>query len=146
GAVARLHLVLRYVTAVVVEHVVPLVGPAVSREGTLIHLPNTVVGIADACSGFGTLYASIATALILGQLVHTPRRRWALLAACVPIALVTNWVRVSALVLMAFHFGPQILQTGFHEGTGFAAFACALVGLFAIAGREILPAPGAQPV
>jgi exosortase len=146
GAIAQLHLGLRYVTAVVVEQIVPLIGPEVSREGTLLQLPHTLVSVADACSGFGTLYSSIATALILGQLVRTPRRRFILLAACVPIALVTNWVRVSALVLLAHHFGPEILKTSLHEGTGFAAFACALVVLFAIAGREILPDPDARPV
>jgi exosortase len=146
GAISQLHLVLRQITAVVVEQIVPLVGPPISRDGTLLQLPHSLVSVADACSGFGTLYASVATALILGHLVRTRRRRLTLLAACVPIALLTNWVRVSALVLLAHHVGPEVLQTRLHEGTGFAAFVVALVVLFAIAGREVLPDPDARPV
>jgi exosortase len=145
--VSRLSLVLRRITAVAVEQIVPLVGPELAREGTLLYLPNTLVQVADACSGFQTLYASIATGLILTQLVRSRWRRVALLAACVPIALVTNWIRVSVLVLLAHHFGPQILDTGWHEATGLASFfLIALVALFAIAGREVLPDPNARPV
>jgi exosortase len=144
--VSGLHLVLRHVTAVVTEQLVPLVGPQISRDGTMLHLPHAWVSVADACSGFGTLYASVATALILAQLVHTPRRRASLLAACVPIALVTNWIRVTALVLIAHYWGPQMLQTWLHEWTGFASFVVALIVLFSIAGREVLPDPAARPV
>lgn len=145
--VTRLSLVLRRMTAVAVEQIVPLVGPPLAREDTLLHLPNALIQVADACSGFQMLYASVATGLILTQLVHSRWRRIALLLGCVPLALFANWVRVSALVLLAHHHGPQILDTGWHEGTGLATFvAISLVGLFSIAGREILPEPGAGPV
>jgi exosortase len=144
--VSKLHLVLRHITAVAVEQLVPLVGPEIGREGTMLYLPHSWVSVADACSGFGTLYASIATALILAQLVHTPRRRALLLAACVPIALATNWVRVTALVLIAHYGGPHLLQTWLHEWTGLGSFVVALIALFSIAGREILPDPAARPV
>jgi hypothetical protein len=56
-------------------------------------------------------------------------------------------VRVSALVLLAHHYGPQILDTKLHELTGLAAFVVVvLIALFAIAGREVLPDPNARPV
>jgi len=145
--VSRLSVVLRRITAVAVEQIVPWIGPPLAREGTLLHLPNTLVQVADACSGFQTLYASLATGLILSQLVRSRGRRIALLAACVPIALVTNWIRVSALVLLAYHYGPDILLTKLHEITGLVSFvAIALVSLFAIAGREVLPDPNARPI
>jgi exosortase len=146
GFVAKLHLVLRHVTAAAVEQIVPLFGPAIAREGTLLYLPKTLVSVADACSGFGTLYASVATTLILAQLVRTRARRIALFAACLPVALITNWIRVSALVLIAHYWGPEWLHTKMHEGTGFATFVVALAVLFAIAGREVMPDPAARPV
>ena len=42
--------------------VLPRVGVPVFAEGTTLHLPGGPIEVADACSGFSTLYAAVAVA------------------------------------------------------------------------------------
>jgi exosortase len=117
----------------------------VLREGTLLHLPRSAVHVADACSGFNILYGGVVTALILAHLIRSPGRRALLLLAVVPLALLTNAVRVVVLTLIVHYRGTDLLHTSLHPITGVAAFAVALVALFAIAGREVVERRAAAP-
>lgn len=145
GFIADVHLFLRGITAWGVGHVVSAMGIPLAREGTLLLLPRTAVRVADACSGFSTLYASITTALILAHLVADRRRKLWLLAAAVPVAIVCNVVRVTGLTLMVQFWGTDLLDTSLHEGSGLLSFAVAVGALFWLAGREALRAPAAPP-
>ncbi|MGH7292531.1 MAG: exosortase/archaeosortase family protein, partial [Myxococcota bacterium] len=101
------------------------------------------VEVADNCSGFATLYAALLTSLILAQLTRSRTRRLALLMSAVPLALICNIVRVTVLVLVAKHYGADILETSFHPASGVVLFGVVIVALFAIAGSEALRAsPG----
>ena len=94
--------------------------------------------MAENCSGFASLYASILTAVVLAYLVRSPRRRLTLALGVVPLALLVNVVRVAALVLLSMHYGPEILDTWVHDATGVAVFAIVIPILFWIAGPEAL--------
>jgi exosortase len=143
GALSRFFMVLRTITAIAASHIVPLAGIPIDREATHLLIPNQVVEVADNCSGYSTLYAAILTALILAHLSRSPRRRVAVLLAAVPLALICNFFRVSALVLLVHFFGPQMLDTWLHPASGLALFAIVILALFAIAGRDSLAAaPG----
>ncbi len=143
GAIARLYTVLRTITAVVTAHLVPLFGVPLAREGTLLTLPRSLVEVADNCSGFATLYAAILTAIILAHLGRSPARRIAVLAAAVPLALVCNFIRVTALVLLVRYYGAGILETRIHPASGLVLFVFVIGALVWIAGRDALRAkPG----
>ena len=143
GAISKLYLVLREITAVVVTALVPLFGVAISRDGTLLAIPGHRVEVADNCSGFATLYAAVLTAIILAHLTHSPRRRAAVLLAAIPLALVCNFLRVTALVLLVYVFGDQILETEVHPGSGLVLFVLVIGALLWLAGRDSLRAnPG----
>ncbi|HXX48760.1 MAG TPA: exosortase/archaeosortase family protein [Myxococcota bacterium] len=140
GAISKLYLVLRQMTAVVVTVLVPLFGVAISRDGTQLSIPGHRVDVADNCSGFATLYAAILTAVILAHLSRSPRRRAAVLLAAIPLALVCNFLRVTALVLLVYVFGDQILETEVHPGSGLVLFVLVIGVLVWLAGRDALRA------
>ena len=143
GALSRLYMLLRTITAVVVAHVVPLVGVPLDRDGTLLRLPHNLVEVADNCSGFATLYAGILAAIVLAHMTRVPWRRAAVLAAAVPLALVCNFARVTVLVLLVHFSGAQILETQIHPLSGMVLFVLVIGALMLIAGRDALQAvPG----
>ena len=143
GAISRLYLVLRTLTATVVSGLVPLFGVPISRDGTQLAIPGQIVEVADNCSGFATLYAAILTAIVLAHLTRSPGRRAAVLAAAVPLALVCNFLRVTVLVLLVHAFGGGILETQIHPASGLVLFVFVIGALVWIAGREALRAtPG----
>lgn len=138
GALAPIHPVLQKITAIGTGHLLPLIGVSTAREGLILHVPDVTVQVAENCSGFASLYASILTAIVLVNLIRSPRRRLALALAVVPLALVVNIVRVAALVLLAMAYGVEIIDTWVHPATGVAVFAVVIPLLFWIAGPEAL--------
>jgi exosortase len=127
-------LALRTVTAIGVEPLLHGLGLTALREGTLLILPAHTFIVADACSGFSTLYASMAVAIILACYAPSNGRRVALLLAAPLLAVAANVARVLALVLMTRTFGDGLLDTPIHEASGVATFAIVLVALLGIAG------------
>src|SRR5262245_15229012 len=62
GITETIHLVLRKITVAATTAVLPMIGVSVFTEGTTLHLINGSLEVADACSGFSTVYAALAVA------------------------------------------------------------------------------------
>jgi exosortase len=110
----------------------------VARQGTTLLIPRGEIEVSDACSGFSTLHASVTLALILAYLTPSLGRRALLLSVAPLLAVVTNVVRVTALVLLSHWYGFELLDTVAHQLSGYAAFAVSLAVLFALAGPGAL--------
>ena len=120
-------LVLRTLTANGVLPLLHLLGFTAVREGTQLILPRQNFLVADACSGVATLYASVASAMVLAALSTSHWRRAALLLSAPLLAVAANVVRVTLLVLLAHAFGTELLDTAMHEASGVATFGIVLV-------------------
>jgi exosortase len=138
GAISQVFLGLRIVTAIATSWLVPLFGVPISRDGTSLAIPGQLIEVADACSGFATLYAAILTAIVLAHLGRSPGRRVAVLLSAVPLALVCNFARVTALVLLVRYYGAGILETQIHPASGLVLFVFVIGALVWIAGRDAL--------
>lgn len=132
------HLYLKTWTAQMVEPLIRFVGIPVLREDTLLVLPNDTFMVADACSGFSTLYAAVGLSLILARYCRSNWRRLFLVLAAWPLALLCNTLRVFLLVIAAHLYGTDLLDTAFHGASGVATFWLVLIALFAAADRERL--------
>jgi exosortase len=126
------HLYLRHATAAVVEPMIRAIGLPVFREDTVMHLSSGTFVVADACSGFSTLYASLAVAIVLVFLVKSPTRRLSILVLAPVLAVLANIVRVASLILIAHFVGDWTLDTPLHEATGVASFLVVLTALLAV--------------
>jgi len=103
----------------------------VLREGNVLILPNYTLEVVEACSGIRSLMTLITLAIAYGYLVE--RRRWArytLPVLMVPIAIVSNSIRIVGTGVLTYHFGPKAAEGFFHEFSGWIIFLAALVLMF----------------
>ena len=127
--IERFNLLLRRITAVGAEPVIALFGVSVGRVDTTLFIPKGPFSIADACSGFSPLYASVTLALVLAYMSPSWPRRVVTLGAAFPITMACNILRVVLLVLMVERWGFGIMSTVLHPASGM---------LSAIAGMALL--------
>ena len=106
----------------------------VLREGNVIILANTTLEVAEACSGIRSLMSLLALAIVYGYFMDPrPRFRILLAIATVPIAIVSNGVRVAGSGLAAHYYGPDAARGFLHESTGMIVFAVAFAILVIVA-------------
>jgi len=103
-------------------------GVIVLREGNIIMFPNTVLEVADACSGLRSLVSLIALSVALAFLSQkTVIKRTVLICMAVPIAIFTNMLRVIVTGFLAQYYGAAAAEGFFHEFAGMAVFALAML-------------------
>lgn len=132
------HLALRQITAVGAEPLLDLMGVPVIRHETLLVLSNASFLVADACSGFSTLYAAVGISVVLAAYARSWPRRVLLLVAAWPLAIACNIARVTILVVVANTYGLDLLDTPFHAASGIATFWAVLVLLIMMSDRDSL--------
>jgi exosortase len=109
-----------------------LANVPVLREGNIIILPNYQLEVVEACSGIRSLMTLITLAIAYGYLVESRRWvRWVLVFLMVPIAIVSNSLRIFGAGILTYHFGPGLAQGFFHEFSGWVIFVAALLLMFA---------------
>lgn len=112
-----------------------LMGIQAVREGSIVHLPNTVLTVGDPCSGLRSLISLTALGALYAYLMKTSKvRKVALFLFSIPIALLANIIRIILLLLVAFVYGSEVATGKFHDFSGFLLFGFAFAGLF-IAGK-----------
>jgi exosortase len=136
--VAGSHLYLRQLTADAVEPLLRGVGLPIYREMTMIATAHQTFVVSNACSGFSTLYASVAVAAILACYTPGWGRRLLVLVLAVPLAVAANVLRVFALIMLTHFLGAWVIDSPLHPGSGLAAFVLVLGALFAVANRSAL--------
>jgi exosortase len=102
----------------------------VLREGNLLILPNYTLQVVEACSGIRSLISLMALGLGFGYLAE--RSSWiriALLMAMVPVAIVSNGVRVMATALLVHYKGVALAEGFYHSFSGWVIFLVAVTML-----------------
>jgi exosortase len=135
AAVTRLHLVLRHLSAGGAEQIVSLLGIPAFREGTTLFLPAGNLRVADACSGFSTLYAAVTLSLLLAYWHQSRWKGWIIIATAFPLAIFCNILRCAGLAVVVNMQGPWVLDTQLHVLSGIISFAATLAALVWISRR-----------
>lgn len=125
-----LHLILRRIATVGAAFLILKLGIMTYTEQTIIYIPNGMLLVADACSGFSTLYAAMTTACLLAYICPDRRRSLFVLIAAAPIAVVANIIRVTLLAILIYFNGFDILNTSWHTVSGLFTFIIALPAIF----------------
>jgi EpsI family protein len=133
---------LQSLTLWIVRWCAPAIGVPATVAGSVIYLPDEMkfdVGL--PCSGVGFLVEGLAVAALLGELEQASLgRRLRLIASMVLVALVTNWIRVLALVELGYATQMRhILLTRHHLLFGYVLFVLVLVVFVWAATRGALP-------
>lgn len=100
----------------------------VAQNGVMIMIGAYQLMVKDACAGMNSIFALSAIGIFY---VHafvrdSKARNLVLIASILPITVAANFVRVLALVLIAYYFGVDAIDGIYHDLTGFALFGVAL--------------------
>ena len=105
-----------------------LMGVIIIREGNILILPETTLEVADACSGIRSLVSLLALAAAFALITQKgTMKRVIMIIAAIPIAILTNGVRVMGTGILAQYWGAKAAEGFFHEFAGLAVFAVALM-------------------
>jgi exosortase len=103
----------------------------VLRDGNILIMSNYSLEVVEACSGIRSLMTLMALAVAYGYLVSSQRWvRYVLAAIMVPIAIITNAIRIMGAGILARHFGPRAAEGFLHEFSGWSIFLVALALMF----------------
>jgi exosortase len=100
----------------------------IMREGNVLVLPHMHLEVVEACSGIRSLMSLLALAAGYGYLVERSIPvRCLLVAAMVPLAIISNGTRVMITALMANYLGPGAAEGFMHEFSGWVIFVVATI-------------------
>jgi exosortase len=107
-----------------------LLGIPALREGNIIHLANTQLFVADACSGLRSLTALITLGVTFAYFFRKSLlERAILVASTIPIAIGVNAVRVALTGILTHYWGPDAAKGWFHQLEGLMTFGLAFLVL-----------------
>ena len=102
-------------------------GYAAIAEGNVIHLPQSELGVLDACSGLRMGIVCTAMAALAGLVSTGPLlKRAVLFASGLPLAVVVNITRIAAMGMISEAFGQETAKSLFHDASGFVMALLAL--------------------
>jgi exosortase len=141
GTYARLALFLQAEVTGGVVRVLNALGIAAYRQGNVIDLARTSVGVSEACSGVRSLISCAVAGLFLSGLLRRPAHRILIIAISPLIGLAMNFLR-SLLLTLLVNSGVEI-EGRWHDLTGASILAgtTLLVAAFAfwLHSREATP-------
>jgi exosortase len=114
------------------------IGISAIREGSYIYTPNAVVLVGDPCSGLRSFLAFLCLGFVFayGSGLNT-WKKGVLVVAGLPLAVLSNVIRVFAMGWLAEVYGMQLISTKvIHDGAGVVVFVIALVS-FLILRRKL---------
>ncbi len=136
-----IHLALRHIATKSVAWLLKLFGVPVFSTGTSLEVEGGSLMVADACSGFATLYAAITIAILTAYFCNSTSRRILILLIAAPLAIAVNIMRVLVLTLLVNWFGLDVLKTSAHEISGLMTFMIALPIIFYLGQNPVNETP-----
>jgi exosortase B len=126
-------------------------GYPIAQNGVVIQIGPYQLLVQDACSGMNSIFAlsAIGVFYVYAFRWHEKIRAFLLLALIIPITITANFLRVVALVLIAYYGGVEMIEGVIHDLTGIALFIAAVAlmflcdGLISVVGRALQRKPKA---
>lgn len=112
---------------------VRLIGISVFQEGFHISILAGSLLVGNPCSGLRSLIAFLALSAVLAYMINMSIiRKWLLVLFVIPIALLSNMIRVVILVLISHFWGLAAAapESFWHNASGVFVFFIGLAALF----------------
>jgi exosortase B len=100
----------------------------IAQNGVVIMIGPYQLLMKDACAGMNSIFALSAIGMfyVYAFRWESRLRSLILLATIIPITIVANFIRVMALVLIAYYGGIELIDGVLHDLTGIALFVIAI--------------------
>ena len=137
----RIMLQLRLISSKLGMAMIQVYGLPAIRQGNIIDLGFTKLQVVDACSGLHSLISLLVLCLLLVYFFKDNIwKRTVLLLSSIPLAIVTNSMRIAMTAILYKHFGAGVAEGFFHGFSGLLIFAiCIPVLLIEMKVLEKLP-------
>jgi exosortase len=122
---------LQLIVAQAAAGIAKALGAPVVREGVNLGLPTYLFEVAVPCSGLKSLTTMAALAALYAWALRAHFwQRLAVFAAALPLAVLANITRVTAILLVAHGLGANLAEGFVHTLSGVLVFAVGLLGLY----------------
>ncbi len=112
------------------ELVVGMFGVPILREGNVMNIPTKSFEVVEACSGMRSIISLVTLSIIMGYfMLETKVSKLVLLIASLPIAILINIIRVTAMILLFHLFSLDLTEGSLHTMTGLMLFGMAMIML-----------------
>lgn len=123
--------VLQNISTYVVTFLMGFSGIPTYVEGQIITIPAGVFEIADGCSGLRYFIVSLAiSSLFIFLYIKNTKKAILFISVAIAGALVTNWIRITALILIGEYTNMQSPLMEDHNTFGWYLYIPFMVGLF----------------
>jgi exosortase len=123
--------------------------PAVAIGNTIL-VNDTQLEVVQACNGLRMAVSFLALSVAVALVTRRPLwERWLLLINALPIAVLSNVVRITVTGLLSNHVDPHVAEVFFHDVAGWLMmpFALALmIGQFWLVDWVLTRPPGETPI
>lgn len=138
---------LRQVTVYGTRALLAVTGVPVYFEGYQIHTAGGIFSVEPECSGLRQFIVAGAMGLMMGEYwLLAPRQRLVLFVSAIGVGIVSNFIRIYAIVLIGIHTSMQNpLVTDRHSTLGWIVFAVVFTG-FVLAAARYFPVADSRPV
>jgi len=131
--VNQLSFALKEVTVRFAQRAAEGLGATLLRDGMTIYLAGGELRVENPCSGLRSLLALLATGALFAGLQHGGGwRRLVLFLTAVPVAMVANAIRITALILVGHYVGVPAAGGLVHDVSGYVLYGIALVALLGV--------------
>ena len=110
-----------------------LMGIPVFREGFQITIPAGELLVGNPCSGLRSLISFLALGAVFAYMINiSSLKKWVLFLLAVPVALLSNIVRVPILILVSHYWGLEAAapESFWHGASGILVFILGVFLLF----------------
>jgi exosortase len=109
------------------------IGISASREGSTIYLPQGYLVVGDPCSGLRSLISFFALGFLFTQFTRAPRaKKTMLVASTIPIALLSNMIRIVFLCIVTYLYGEEVAMGFVHDASGVMVFVLGFIGFIGV--------------
>ena len=125
---------LREISAIISEKIIGITGIYITRDGTILSLKNMAFDIIPACDGSAILRILFTLSIFLACFkkdMTIPKKTISLFLS-IPVALFSNGIRVSMLILISSLKGYAITEGFLHSMIGIFCFILATLAMIAI--------------
>jgi exosortase len=124
---------LQSVATQVSTYALQTMGLPAFAEGNVIVLNESNIGVVEACNGLGMLVLFFALATGVAMLIRKPvLDRLLLVASAIPIAVLSNVVRITVTSVLHEFAGHRLAELVFHDLAGLLMMPLALGMLFVV--------------
>ena len=139
-------LYLRWISSKLGGELIRLMGQSVHVSGNIIDLGVTQLQVVDACSGLRYIFPLLALGILYAYFFERVLwKRIFCVLSTIPIAILTNTLRIGITGLLIPHYGVSVAEGFFHDFSGWLIFLVAFAFLFLL-GRILRFFPPTNPV